>query len=260
MLFAYAAVLLITKLTLAGVVPPLVGESSFTLLLGVSAYKLHALSRESRGLPWQRGILAMALAAVVVALHNLAWVYGSVAGGVPPALELVGATLYVLQVLPWAYALSVALFIVYERIQGALYLEVFTYVVGLVATVVTIVAAVLGTVFSFDIGITTADSAGIYLSGALLVPAVALWFSGKDPNLTRPFLLISAATAFWFLADIFYLYLPESYADMGYACFALVQWFLFYRAARVYVANYAPRSREEQAPYLEQSEVESVGI
>ena len=259
MLFAYVAVLLITKLTLAGVVPALLGESSFTLLLGVSAHKLYTLSRESRGLPWQRGILAMALAATIVALHNLAWVYGGVVGEVPPVLELIGATLYVLQVLPWAYALSVALFIVYERIRGALYLEIFTYLVGLIAAVIVIVAAVLGAIFSFELGITVADSAGIYLSGALLVPAVALWFSRKDVNLTRPFLLISAATTFWFLADVFYLYLPESYADMGYACLALAQWFLFYRAARVYAARYAHPPQE--ATRLEGSgEVESVGV
>ena len=239
MIFAYAAVFVLTKLSLEGIFPPLVSEVSFTLLLGVSAYKLYSLARESRDLPWQRGVVAMALAAAIITLHNLAWVYGSVAGEVPLALEFAGATLYTLQVVPWAYALCVALFIVYDRLRGALYLELLTYLVALIAAVIFIIAAILGVVFSLEMGVTIADSAGLYLSGALLIPALALLFSRRDPNLTRPFLYIGAATTFWFLADVLYIYLPESSADMVFNCLALVQWFLFYRAARVYVATYA---------------------
>ena len=239
MIFAYAAVFLVTKLSLEGVFPPLVSEISFTLLLGVSAYKLYTLARESRDLPWQRGVAAMALAAAIITLHNLAWVYGSVTGEVPLALEFAGATLYTLQVVPWAYALSVALFIMYDRLRGALYLELLTYLVSLIAAVIFVIAVILGVIFSLEVGVTIADGAGLYLSGALLVPALALLFSGRNSNLTRPFLYISAATIFWFLADALYLYLPESSVDMVFNCLALIQWFLFYRAARVYVANCA---------------------
>ncbi len=237
MLIAYAAVFLITKLALEGTVPPLVSEVSFTLLLGVSAFRLYQLARRAQGLAWQRGVRAMALAATIMTLHNLAWVYGSVVGEVPLALEFVGATLYTLQAVPWAFALSVALFIVYDRIFGALYLELLTYLVGLIAALIFMVAVVLGFVLGLELGITIADSAGLYLSAALLVPALSLWFSKKDADLTRPFLYISAATAAWFCADALYITLSEAYADVAFNCFALIQWFCFYRAARVYVVG-----------------------
>ncbi len=240
MILAYVTVFLIGKLTLFGVVSSLVSEFSFTLLLGVTAFRLCVLANKSQNLPWQRGIKAMALAAAVITLHNLAWVYGSVVGEVPLPLEFLGATLYTLQVIPWAYALSVALFIVYDRMRGALYLEVLTYVVGLIAAVVFLVAVILGLIFSLEMGVTIADSAGLYLSAALLVPALAFWFSG-DASLTRPFLFISAATGAWFLADLSYVTLPESSADLVFNCFALIQWFLFYRAARTYVAKHRLR-------------------
>ncbi len=238
MILAYITVFLIAKLALIGVASPLINELSFTFLLGVTALRLYVLAKKSQALPWQRGIMAMALAALIITLHNLAWVYGSLTGEVPLPLEFFGATLYTLQVIPWAYALSVALFIVYDRMRGALYLEVLTYIVGLVAAVIFMVSVILGSIFSLELGVTIADSAGLYLSAALLVPALAFWFS-KNANLTRPFLYISAATAAWFLADASYIYLPESSAGLVFNCFALIQWFLFYRAARVYVAQYS---------------------
>lgn len=245
MLIAYAVVFLLTKLTLGGVVPPLLGEVSFTLLLGVSAFRLYGLARRAQGLAWGRGVQAMALAAAIVTLHNLAWVYGGVVGEIPPPLEFVGATLYILQVAPWAFALSVALFIVYDRVFGALYLELLAYLVGLIAAIVFMVAVVLGLVLGLELGITIADSAGLYLSAALLIPALALWFSKKDTSLTRPFLYISAATAAWFLADALYITLDEAYANMAFNCLALVQWFLFYYAARVYVERTLSQTKRE---------------
>ena len=237
MFAAYTTVLLITVLVMTGVLPALVGEVSFTLLLGVSALSFYRLARKDRSLPWQRGIVAMALAAAIITLHNLAWVYGSVVGEVPLALEFASATLYVLQVAPWAYALSVALFIVYDRLRGALYLELLTHIVGLAAAIVFVSSVALGLLLGAELGVTIADGAGLYLSAALLVPALALWFSKKDPNLTRPFLFVSGATVAWFLADALYVTLPETYAGMVFNCLALIQWFLFYRAARLYVTG-----------------------
>lgn len=247
MIIAYSTVLLLSALVMAGAIPSLVGEASFTLLLGVSAFKLYRLARKSQNLPWQRGVVAMALAATIITLHNLAWVYGGLMGEVPLALEFVGASLYTLQVVPWAFALSVALFIVYDRIRGALYLEILTHLIGIVAAVVFMIAVSLGLVLGAELGIAIADGAGLYLSAALLVPAIALWFSRKDVNLTRPFLLISAATVAWFLADAFYLYLSEAYADMAFNSLALVQWFLLYRAARLYVSEHTAQPEREEA-------------
>ena len=71
MILAYAATFLITTLALLGLVSPLVSEVGFTLLLGVTALKLYGLAKRSRDFAWQRGIVAMALAAASAA--TVAW-------------------------------------------------------------------------------------------------------------------------------------------------------------------------------------------
>ena len=110
--------------------------------------------------------------------------------------------LWTLTAVPWAYALSVAIFIVYRRLRGAIFIELIAQLAGLVGAVVFIIALTLGFVLSFELGISIADNAKTFFSAALVLPALALWFSKTNPRLTRPFLLLSVATVAWFLADI----------------------------------------------------------
>ena len=217
-----------------GLLPSLTGELSYTLLLGATAAALYRLARQSRGSPWQRGISAMGLVAAITTVANCAWVYGSVAGELPPVLELLGATLYMFQAVPWAFALSLALFITYNDLRGSLFIEMLTLLVSLTAAVVSVSALTLGFVLDYDLGITVADTTATLMSSALLIPALALRLARQKTALEQPFMLISGATVAWAAAAILYLVVAEQYADMVYNGLALIQWFLFYSAARSY--------------------------
>ncbi|ADI15450.1 hypothetical protein Trad_2341 [Truepera radiovictrix DSM 17093] len=232
---AYLGVLGLTLLTLFGGLSAFVSELSYTALVGVTAWRLLRLARRSRGLRWARGIGAMAAAAATTALANVAWVYGSLVGGMPPVVELLGASLYMVQAAPWAFALSHALFIVYDRLWGTLYLELLTQLVGLAAAVTFLSALLLGLLLDTPLGIQIADTTATLYSSVLLLPALALLYSPQEARLNRPFRLISSATVAWALAANLYVYLPEAHADMVYNAFALAQWALFYSAAHVYV-------------------------
>ncbi len=117
MRLAYLATFSVSVLVMLGRLPALAGELSYTLLLGATAAVLYRLARQSRNLPWQRGISAMSLVALITTVANCAWVYGTM----PPVLELLGATLYMFQAVPWAFALSLALFITYRDLEGSLF-------------------------------------------------------------------------------------------------------------------------------------------
>ncbi len=230
-------------LVMGGLLPSLFGEISYTLLMMVSFFALLRLGRQAAALRWQYGIYALSLAAAIAAVGNLAWVYGSVAGGLPLGLEFLGATLWTLQSAPWAYALSLAIFVVYKRLSGAVFMELVAQLILLASSVTFIIAVVLGFVLGLGTGIAIADNATIYFSALLVVPAVALWFSGTgfskaESRFTHPFLLLSFATLAWFLADLLYVRLPDTYnVDMIYNVLASLQWLLVYVASAQYLKS-----------------------
>ncbi len=242
---AFALVIGFCLLVMAGVLPSLFGELGYTLLMGLTFVALLRLSRKAGGLRWQRGLYALSGAALVTTVANLAWVYGSLAGQLPVFLEFLGAVVWTLEAVPWAYALSVAIFIVYRRLRGAIFIELIAQLAGLVAAVVFIVALTLGFVLSFELGIAVADNVTTFFSAALMLPAAALWFSKAEGRLTRPFLLLSFATFAWFLADILYTRLPEFYnPDMVYNVLSSVQWLLVYVAGVQYLESGLGESEE----------------
>ena len=246
MRLAYLAVFCVSIFVMVGFLPSLAGELSYTLLLGVTAAALYRLARQSRGLPWQQGISAMSLVALISTVANCAWVYGSVTGGTPPVLELFGATLYMFQAVPWAFALSLALMITHDKLQGSLFVEMLTLLVSLTAAVVSVSALSLGFLLDYGLGTRVADTTATLMSSALLIPALALRLARRKTALERPFVLISGATVAWAAAAILYLVVSKQYADMVYNALAIVQWFLFYSAARSYVK--AVRIRATEAP------------
>ncbi|CAN5823595.1 hypothetical protein BH24DEI2_BH24DEI2_25810 [soil metagenome] len=259
----FVSVIGLCVLVTAELLPSLFGELSYTLLMGLSFVALWRLGRKGAGLQWQRGLYALAAAALISALANLAWVYGSLAGELPVALEFIGATLWTLECAPWAYALSLAIFVAYRQLRGAVVMELVAQLILLVSSVTFIIAVVLGFVLDFRIGITIADNAKTYFSALLVVPAVALWFSGtgfsgirfsrtgfsgtgfsgagpsgSESRLSRPFLLLSFATIAWFVADLLYVRLPDTYnLDMIYNVFSTLQWWLVYLAGARYLKS-----------------------
>ena len=249
MIAAFGLVIGLCLLVMADLLPSLFGEVSYTLLMVLTFAALLRLSRKAAGLRWQRGLYALACAALVTAVANLAWVYGSVVGELPLVVEFFGAVVWTLEAAPWAYALSLAIFIVYKRLRGAVFIELIAQLVLLVSFVTFIIAAVLGFVLSFELGISVADNAKTYFSAVLVLPAVALWFSRTSPRLTRPFLLLSFATIAWFLADILYVRLPETYnIDMIYNTLASVQWLLVYLAGITYLKSAVSEAEQATQP------------
>ncbi len=256
MIAAYGLVVGLCLLVMAGLLPSLFGEVSYTLLMALSSLALFRFGKAAQGLRWQRGLYALSFAALLTAFANLAWVYGSVTGEMPLALELAGATLWTLECAPWAYALSLAIFIVYRRLRGAIFIELIAQLILLVSSVTFVVALVLGVILDFELGISVADNAKTYFSALLVLPAAALWFSRAELRLTRPFLLLSGATLAWFLADLFYVRLPESYnIDMIYNALASVQWLLVYLAGRQYLKS----SLTESARLTEMLPLDAIG-
>ena len=257
-LAAYGLVISFCLLVMAGRLPSLFGEVGYTLLMVLSFVVLLRFGNEARGLRWQRGLYALAAAALLTAVANLAWVYGSVAGELPLVLEFVGATLWTLECAPWAYALSVAIFTLYRRLRGAIFIELIAQFILLVSSVTFIVALVLGLVLDYGLGIALADNVKTYFSALLVLPAIALWFSRADARLTRPFLLLSAATIAWFFADLLYVRLPETYnVDMIYNTLASVQWLLVYLAGRQYLRSGAVESERARAPFVAGEQLEA---
>ena len=260
MIAAFGLVTAFCLLVMADLLPSLFGEVGYTLLMFVTFGALLRLGRKAEGLRWQRGLYALAFAALVAAVANLAWVYGSVAGELPLMMEFFGAVVWTLEAAPWAYALSLAIFIVYKRLRGAIFIELIAQLTLLVSLVTFIIAAVLGFVLSYELGIMVADTASFYFSAVLVLPAVALWFSRTSPRLTRPFLLLSFGTVAWFLADILYVQLSETYpVDMVYNTLASVQWLLVYLAGTTYLKS-AVEENEQKAQPLTVTQIEKVTV